>query len=59
MRSEGTALEVRPIVHRTEDRVRLPDLSLADHVKWHMERGLAPLHLRDRYEAVLRFSVHS
>ncbi|MEO6331811.1 MAG: hypothetical protein ABIV11_06190 [Gemmatimonadaceae bacterium] len=42
-------LEVRPIYHRKDDRVRAHVLlcMLAYYVSWHMQRALAPLLFRD------------
>jgi hypothetical protein len=46
---KGFALEVGPIRHRLEERVRAHVFlcMLAHYVRWHMERALAPLLLTD------------
>lgn len=46
---KGFALEVGPIPHRLEERVRAHVFLclLAHYVRWHMERALAPILLTD------------
>ena len=53
-------LEIRPIYHRLEDRVRAHVLlcMLAYHVEWHMRRALAPM-LYDDEEREALLSVRS
>ena len=53
-------LEIRPIYHRLEDRVRAHVLlcMLAYHVEWHMRRALAPM-LYDDEEKEALLSVRS
>ncbi|WP_324716555.1 IS1634 family transposase [Carboxydochorda subterranea] len=44
-RAMKSALDLRPVYHRLEDRVRAPTFlcMLALYVRWHMERALRPL----------------
>lgn len=52
---KGFDIEVRPIYHWSEDRVRAHVLlcMLAYYVRWHMERAWAPLLFRDEAPPVL------